>query len=114
MRRDDAAGRAGRLARLGQRAVQRSPPHPRDVGVQRVARQPVPEHSGARVLLACQASLEQLRHPVRARQRRDQIEIEELTRDRGGLGRRAALADSSDALMSTASRTVSGSGISPW
>ncbi len=86
-----AARRAGRFEGLGERAVQRAPAHPRDVGVQRVARQPVTEDRRAEVLLARHAAREQFGDAVRTRERADEVEVERLAGDRRRLGRRAAV-----------------------
>ena len=85
VRGDLAAGGAGGLDRLGDRAVQRAPAHPGDVRVERLAGERVVEGARARVALARQAVLEQLGQALGTRQRPDEVEVESLARDGGGL-----------------------------
>ena len=76
-----------RLERVRQRAVQLAAPQPRHLGVER---RRAPARGGRprrpRPVLAHEAALEQLREPVPARQRGDEVEVEDLAGDGGGLG----------------------------
>ena len=89
---DVAARRARRRQRLGERAVVGPAAGPGEVGVQRLARERVPEAAGARVELAHEPVLEQLADAVVARQGRHHREVEALARHGGDLGRLAARA----------------------
>ena len=112
--RDLAARRARGLERLGERPVQRAPPHPRDVGVERLARERVPEARRRRT---------RPRAPARARRSSaspsslESAATSSRSNDSPATAATSAAAraasESSEALISTASRTVSGSGTSP-
>ena len=82
----EARGAAG-LEGLGHAAVQRPPPQPGHVGVERLARQGVPEGAGPGALLAHQARVQQLSEGVVAGQPRHHLQVERVPRDGGDLGR---------------------------
>ena len=82
----------GRLERLGQPAVQRAAPQPRDVGVERLAGEGVAERARGRVRPRDQPlSIELSRPPRRSTASRRASRSNALAGDRGGLGGRPCL-----------------------
>jgi hypothetical protein len=86
----DALG-SGALERLREPAMQRSPLQPRNVGVERLARERVPKGTDARAGLSDQVPLDQLRESGRARHACDQLQIERLAGDGSRVRRGACL-----------------------
>ena len=91
VRRRRRRGPVARLERLGDAAMQDAALQPRHVGVEGVTGERVAERAAAELVLAHEPVLDQLVHAVRARQRGDDLQLEHLAGDRGGLGGGPAL-----------------------
>ena len=87
VRSDLDRGRAARLQALAELAVQLAAAQPGNVAVERLADEGVAERGPAVALLADQADLQQLPHPVLVGEPRHHLELEALAGDRRRLGR---------------------------